>query len=51
MNEGDILRAEMTGRTYRIQKIEDGKVHVSGLLPINKERLQRDIDNGKITKV
>lgn len=47
--EGDTLIAEMTGRTYTVRSIEDGKVHVTGLPPVDAEALQRDINAGKIT--
>jgi len=49
VQEGDVLRAEITGKTYRVNKVKGGKVHVSGLLPINKKEIESDIDAGKIT--
>ena len=49
VSEGDTLRAEATGRTYNVLRVEDGYVHVSGLLPLPKDDIERDIENGKIT--
>jgi hypothetical protein len=48
VTEGMTLRANITGRTYHVQSVEDGKVHFRGLMPVSKEELERDIDNGKI---
>lgn len=51
VSEGDTLRSEMTGKKYRVQKVEDGKVHVPGLRPIPKDEIEADIEAGRITKV
>lgn len=51
VTEGDTLRAEVTGKTYRVQKVEDGEVHVPGLMPVSKAEIESDIERGAITKL
>lgn len=51
VSEGDRLRAEATGRVYRVRKIDGQRVFVKGLPPVEKDELERDIERGKITKL
>jgi hypothetical protein len=49
--EGDRLRAEATGKTYRVTKVTANWVHVTGLPRVPRHELASDIAAGKVTKL
>lgn len=51
VKEGDRLRAEATGKTYRVTKVTANWVHVTGLPKVPRHELVRDIESGKITNL
>jgi hypothetical protein len=46
-----VLRAEATGRTYRIQSVDGDTVKVSRLRPLPRGQLEADIERGAIEVV
>jgi hypothetical protein len=51
--KGTVLRAEVTGKTYRVQSVDyqDDTVTVAGLRPVPLSEIQKDITDGRITVV
>lgn len=49
--EGDRLRAEATGKTYRVTKVTTNWVYVTGLPRVPRHELVEDIAAGKVTKL
>lgn len=48
---GDRLRAEATGQVYEVLGIDNNNVNVTGLPPCSKQKLKRDIEAGRLTKL
>ena len=48
LKQGQTLQSVSTGMRYRVEAVEGPKVHVSGLPPISRAALQKDINDGKI---
>lgn len=51
IEEGDRLEASFTGKRYTVRSVDGDEVRVTGLPPVKKDALIRDIETGKIRKV
>jgi ribosomal protein L24 len=53
LTEGTILRAELTGKRYRVVSIDykTDEIRVEGLRSVSLTEVQQDIDAGKLTVV